>query len=287
MENKNTGLALQPKALEMAKKMDSIIHWAGTEIQQMAGLERTYSLAQAMTMLRETLTPEYMIPIMALQGTKLGFKTDSKEPKGYSEAVVKECLIEATLNGLEVVGNQWNIIKGQMYITKEGLAYKLNNIPGLAYQLIPALPRMNAQSTSAAVEMKIIWSMHDGPKKEITLPIPIKMDQYTTTDAVLGKATRKARAWLFATVTGRELPDGDSTDMGDVKEKPISKSLADIGEDTKFEDMPKQTEVEVETKKAEPGQEVVTPEIAKTTTRTTSIKDTGLFDSAAASGAKK
>lgn len=272
--SQNTGLALQPKALEMAKKLDSIIRWASTEVQQMAGLERTYSLAQAMTMLRETLTHEYMIPILALQGTKLGFKTDSKEKDGYPESIVKECLIEATLNGLEVVGNQWNIIKGQMYITKEGLAYKLNNIPGLAYQLIPSLPRINAQSTSAAVDMKIIWSMHDGPKKEVLLPIPIKMDAYTTTDAVLGKATRKARAWLFATVTGRELPEGEAGDT-DVKERVTSKPLSEIGEETKFEEV-------VEKKEATPpppADQVPVKEEEKPKTHTTSIKGTeGLFE---------
>lgn len=32
------------------------------------------------------------------------------------------------------------------------------------------------------------------------------------TDAVIGKATRKARCWLFNTINGTEITDGDATD---------------------------------------------------------------------------
>jgi hypothetical protein len=270
---KNTSLALKPEVTTVAKKLDQVVQWASNDVQNMVGFERTYSLAQAMSQLSDILTPEYMKPIMELQGKKLGFKTDSKEPGGYPEKIVKDCLIEATLNGLQVVGNQFNIIKGNMYPTKEGLAYLLNKMPDLAYQIIPSLPRINATASSAAIDMKIIWSINGSVKKEITLPIALKTDQYTTPDAIIGKATRKARAWLYATVTGRELPDGDATDVGEVKDKPVSKPLSEIGEETKFEEVVEKKEEKPEVTPVEPAKE------EKPKTHTTSIKGTeGLFE---------
>lgn len=173
------------------------------------GFERAYMIADATTKLQTLLTPEYMKPIMALQGSKLGFQVD----KIYPETVVKNCLIEAVLTGLQPHGNQFNIIAGNMYPTKEGIGYLLSNYKGLKYQIIPELPRINATNTSAAIKMNITWSIFNGTQKEESIEIPIKMDKWTGTDAIIGKATRKARAWLYSTITGNEITDGEVEDL--------------------------------------------------------------------------
>ncbi|MFK5282891.1 hypothetical protein ACI3PL_25325, partial [Lacticaseibacillus paracasei] len=80
---------------------------------------------------------------MALQGNRLGFKTDKDKSGGYPESVVKNCLIEAVLLGIQPTGNQFNIIAGNMYPTKEGCGYLLNNFKGLSYNLVCSLPRIN------------------------------------------------------------------------------------------------------------------------------------------------
>jgi hypothetical protein len=45
------------------------------------------------------------------------------------------------------------------------------------------------------------------------LDIPVKVNNGMGTDAVIGKASRKARHWLFCTLTGSEMPEGDVTDV--------------------------------------------------------------------------
>jgi hypothetical protein len=175
------------------------------------GFEKAYQIANATLELKKLLTPEYMKPIMALQGNRLGFKTDKDDKGGYREEEVKNCLIEAVLTGVQPHSNQFNIIAGNMYVTKEGFGHLLSNIKGLKYKMIPSLPRINAEKSSAAVLMKIKWSMN-GVEKEDELDIPVRMNQYMGTDAVLGKATRKARAWLFNTISGTEVADGDAVD---------------------------------------------------------------------------
>lgn len=177
--------------------------------KNLEGFEKAYLIANATTQLQSLLSPEYMKPIMALQGSSLGFKSD----KVYPETVVKNCLIEAVLKGLQPHGNQFNIIAGNMYPTKEGLGYLLDNHPGLKYRIISELPRINTANTSAAIVMNIKWSLNNGPQQEQKIELPIKMNKFLGTDAVIGKATRKARKWLYETITGDEIPDGDVDDL--------------------------------------------------------------------------
>jgi hypothetical protein len=195
--------------LDLAKKLNNSV-FSVIASDQLIGFEKAYLIANAAGELKKLLSPEYMKPIMELQNNRLGFKTD--KPAGYDEATVKNCLIEAVLTGVQPFGNQFNIIAGNCYITKEGFGYLLAKFPGLTYEIIPALPRINADKTSAAILMKVEWTLN-GQSKTRELDIPTKMNQYMGTDAVIGKATRKARAWLFSTITGTEIGDGDASEM--------------------------------------------------------------------------
>lgn len=190
----------------------------GYECNKLQGFDKAYKLAEATRQLKELLTSEYMKPIMELQGNKLGFKTDKDNDGGYPEKVVKNCLIEAVLTGVQVVGNQFNIIAGNMYLTKEGFGYLLNNYPNLTYEIIPKLPRINTDSTSAAISMQISWSLNAQEKQVREIEFPIKMNKYMGVDAVIGKATRKSRAWLYNSISGQEISDGDAQDLKAEKE---------------------------------------------------------------------
>lgn len=176
------------------------------------GFEKAFMISTAIQALKDALTPEYMKPIMALQGNKLGFKTDKDDKGGYEMNVVKNCLIEAVLMGLQPHGNQFNIIAGNTYATKEGCGYLLSQIPGLKWEIVLGLPRINADKTSAAVSAKIKYTFN-APEEITELDIPIKMNAFMGADAVLGKATRKARKWLYDKITGNELPEGDAQDV--------------------------------------------------------------------------
>ncbi len=204
MENKT-----QNKEIVIQKLNESVLSVIGSEKLQL--FDKAYKVAEAIGQLQILLTPEYMKPIMALQGNRLGFKTDKDKAGGYPEAVVKNCLIEATLMGLQVTGNQFNIIAGNTYPTKEGMGYLLANFPGLVYTLTTALPRTNADKTSAAVGVNIKWTLA-GKSNNESFEIPIKLDAYTSVDAMIGKATRKGRAWLYSKISGTEVTDGEVED---------------------------------------------------------------------------
>jgi hypothetical protein len=197
--------------LELAQKMnDCVASVVGANSAE--GFVMAYRLAEATVALQELLTEEYMLPIMKLQGTRLGFKTDRDAEGGYGMLVVKKCLIEAVLIGVQPVGNQFNIIAGDAYITKEGYGYLLRTMPGLSYKITAELPRINADKTSAAVKMRVKYT-HNGVTATEELDIPAKVyPKSSSPDYVIGKATRKARHWLHTTITGSETPEGDIMD---------------------------------------------------------------------------
>jgi hypothetical protein len=201
--------------------------------KNLLGFEKAFAISTAIQDLSSSLTPEYMKPIMGMQGNRLGFLTDKDKTGGYPEAVVKKCLIEAVLLGVQPYGNQFNIIAGNMYLTKEGCGHLLANYPGLKQTIVCGLPKINEAKTSAAIDVTINWSINNGSTNEKVIPIPLKVDSYTSVDSLVGKATRKARAWLISNLTGVEVSDGEITDAVIVGQTPATRSSLVVDNATK------------------------------------------------------
>jgi hypothetical protein len=204
---------------EVALKLNEAVGSVLTQVN-LQGFERAYVTAQSIETLKTLLTPEYMAPILQLQGNRLGFKTDKDKTGGYPIDAVKNCLIEAVLMGLQPYGNEFNIIAGNTYATKEGLGRLLATWKGLKYSLICGVPKPGADGKSAVIDVTIKWVIN-GETNEETIPISVKMDAYTSVDALIGKATRKGRAWLVSAISGIEVTDGDVTEISyvDVSDK--------------------------------------------------------------------
>lgn len=217
---------MEDKKELIIKQLDeSVLAVIGSSTLQ--GFKKAHVVSDAIVKLKGLLTAEYMAPIMALQGSRLGFRTDKDFNKdrtkgpGYNVEIVRNCLIEAVLIGLQPTGNQFNIIAGNMYITKEGCGEILNKYQSLSWSVVCGLPRLSQDRTSAAVDAEVTWCLPNMPApKTKTIPIAIKIDAYTSVDAIIGKATRKGRAWLIGALTGVEIPEGDATDI-----TPITKQI--------------------------------------------------------------
>jgi hypothetical protein len=178
----------------------------GIDAQTLNNFEKAFQLAEATESLNNLLTAEKMKKFIPLQGKKLGFKTD----KVYSVDIIKSAVIEAVLTGVQVVGNQFNIIAGNCYITKEGFGYLLKNIEDLKYEIIPGTPKTNGGNS--LVTMIIKWERKE-KANERKIDFSIRVNSYMGVDAIIGKATRKARAWLYNYITDNEISDGDISDV--------------------------------------------------------------------------
>ena len=187
---------------------------AGSPFKQML---RT---ANGVMQLQALLTPEMMTPIMSLQGTSLGFRTDKDNNGGYPVEIVRNCLIEAVIRGVSPVGSP--------YITKEGFGHLLANIAGLRYMITPNVPKISNGTAEAGVNVR--WT-YNGKEQEKDLVFAVRVNAGMGADAINGKATRKARAWLYMQVTGMEVGEGDVTDTTATPRQvvsPLEKNVVDI-----------------------------------------------------------
>lgn len=241
-KNKMSNTDLTTQQNEVAKQLDfAVLQVIGQD--NIIGFQKAFQVAEATRVLKEVLNEEYMKPIMLLQGSRLGFKTDKDTSGGYHATIVKQCLIEAVLTGVQPSMNQFNIIAGNMYVTKEGFGYLLSKLQGLSYEIVPLIPKVEGQQ--AIIVMKISWSINGGKTEVRENEFAIKVNNFMGADAIIGKATRKARAWLYNTITGVEVSDGDSSDVelkatntvpiGSVASEAISPQAEKVADNTKIE----------------------------------------------------
>lgn len=191
-----------------------------------SGFQKAFVTSSAIDIIKTQLSDEYMKPIMSLQGSSLGFKTDqdtlkekvgqkwvTKKGDGYPMEIVRECLIEATFLGLEVTGNQFNIIGGNMYPTREGFGALLDKMKGLKKNFTYTSISQPVGQKVANVKVRIDWQFEGETPKKQEIDFPIKSNEYTSYDALIGKAERKAKRWLYNTIKGTDISDGDVADI--------------------------------------------------------------------------
>jgi hypothetical protein len=206
-------------------------------------IENSLKIASALSLMREKLTPELMKPIMDLQGSRLGFKTDLDFVKrqingkwervkgdGYPMETVRECFLEMALIGLLPMDNQWNIIGGNAYPAQNGAIYLLKTRCPEMKEYNVSFPEVNQSDnkTTANVVAKIEWTLINGQNKKEVVNFPVKSDAYTTFDALIGKAQRKAYMWLYNKIKGTNISDGD---VVDVPHQEVKTTVAEANEE--------------------------------------------------------
>ncbi len=221
-ENTATSLVISNQR-ELAKKIDNVISEVMQLPEQTNGFEKAFVHSSAISKISELLTPEYFKPILELQNKKLGFLTDSKE--GYKPETVKDCVIEAVLTGVQVVGNQFNILVGKCYITKEGFTYLLRKIEDLTYDIVQHPPKATEGGSIVTTTLKYKYKGKDFSRD---ISFPIKVNSGMGSDGILGKAERKVKKWLYNEITGKEVGDGDTIDIDheDLSKKNTNKTQA-------------------------------------------------------------
>lgn len=213
------------KSVSISKIIDAEISTVLTS--NVLGFQKAFVMSSAIDVIKNLLTDEYMKPIMALQGSSLGFKTDqdtvkeknssgkwvTKKGEGYPIEIVRECLIEATFLGLEVTGNQFNIIGGNMYPTREGFGALLDKMKNLKKNFTYTNILQPAGQKVANVTVQIVWQFEGESANKQSIDFPIKSNEFTSYDALIGKAERKAKRWLFNTIKGTDISDGDVNEI--------------------------------------------------------------------------
>lgn len=194
---------------------------------------RTIAYGLAVAKMREALTEAVMRSLVKLKNSKLGFRTDEGNGNVYSMEVVRDCVIDAATLGLQCVGNQFNIIGGNMYVTKEGFTFLLRELVrtgrlrDMKFNFSPAeITESSTQGTrrdgslyqkierEGRIKVAVSW-VFDGKAGQEELEFCVRVNAGMSQDAIIGKAERKAKAWLYNYLTDQAISDGEAEELGD------------------------------------------------------------------------
>lgn len=182
------------------------------KLQLLSPIRRTLELAAGMQMIRRHLDGQLLKDIKALANTKLGFLTDKKEGRGYDDDTIRDVVIEAMLRGASIIGNEFNIIAGSCYLTRQYFERQLREWPGLTeLRVTEGVPTTSMSAGGALVPMRATWKLNGQLDQLICdhtsdgdYRIPVRVNAGMGADAILGKAKRKLFAKIFARITGSQ-----------------------------------------------------------------------------------
>jgi hypothetical protein len=229
-------IAVISKDDERIKALDKVIEdYAVTLADKSAGqMLRAAVVGRTIVKLRDSIG-EIMPTLKALQNTSIGFLTDRKD--GYDDDTLKTVAIESLIHGVQLTGNEFNIIRGRFYITQAGFAAKLRKTEGLSdLDVKPGTPVM--KEGSASVRIAADWKYndvrdrltdHEGkPGRVFTVQISGPIGP----DAVIGKALRKAYKAIYEKIHGSDhtIPDAEVIDVPIIESevKPSTGSASDL-----------------------------------------------------------
>lgn len=227
MSNETTTTAvLAPTDERIAKLEDAAKRAAVIETKYGADtIGAALCKANALATLRRLITPEIMQQaILPLMGTRVGFLTDrdnERDSDRYPDGVVKDAVIEAFMAGVPLIGNRFNILGKRFYLTREGVAFKLDRFPGLTYEITPAIPtderppeyvrmpdgKSVLKKGEATVSVSVTWKVAGVDKEEQCrfLSFRVSVNRGMSTEAVQGKAWCRAAKWLWTKVSGYDV----------------------------------------------------------------------------------
>jgi hypothetical protein len=187
-----------------------------SRLATMSTLQRTLTLAQGMQELRELIDGPVLDRFKSLTDSPLGFLTDHAGKAPYSDIIIRDCVIEAMLRGAQPIGNEFNIIAGRCYLTKQFYERAVRDWEGLSeLRLVEGVPYL--QTNGALVAMTANWKLHGRTDsiecvktENADARIAVRVNAGMGTDAILGKAKRKLLARVYARISGSTWAESDA-----------------------------------------------------------------------------
>lgn len=243
MNDKNELAKRREMMAEKAMEIDRIAAEANVALYAAKSFVQEIQIAQAMVDLRRLLTDDMMAPIMALQNTNIGFRTDrdpsvtprdkdGKEMQPYPLSVVRDCTIEAMMRGFRMIGNESNIIAGKWYGAKNGFFRKIKEFPNLSnFSDSYDPPQLSPDGKTATVKARASWVLN-GEKKTIGVEpndpfvVVVRVNSFMGPDAIKGKAERKLWKAVHDRLLGTVTPDAEPEDVLDVVARRVDEPKA-------------------------------------------------------------
>lgn len=220
METKNQNKTTALVALNEARETFAVTMREAQNLDIVSNVAGAFDAAILVNKMEAVMTDDVMNAVfMPLQGKKIGFKTD----KIYPVDVVRTCIIDAAAYGLLSTGNQFNIIAGSMYPTKEGFTALLAKLKTTDLRLVysfsfdPEAPTKSSDASYMVIPCRIAYkTAREDLNGIFKYPAFVKSNGATsTTDQLRGKAERKCKKAFYEFITGLDLGEGDADEVQD------------------------------------------------------------------------
>jgi hypothetical protein len=203
---------------------------------------KMYVQSEAIESIERQLKP-LLGNVMKLMNSPLGFKTDrppgGKDRNGnpvqpYSQDTVCRCVIQALLKGAHVVGNQFNIIAGTCYLTKEFFRPAILKFPGVSNLVLMHGSHQKHGDRTMICEAIATWNFHGKPQelkftKTESLDARIIVNAYSTSspDEIRGKVEAKIYSRVYSVLTGMNWEEDSEPKSGVIEGTVLSVSISE------------------------------------------------------------
>lgn len=187
--------------------------------------EKSLAYGYYLNEIKKQITGKPLEIIKSLMNTGIGFKTDHnpndpncKYKDIYSDDIIKNCVVQAVMLGLRIHGNEFNILGGNFYATKEGLDRIVHSNPSLEEKVKDKVKNFRQDDKTGiwGITFEYSYKLKGESKvtEEVTVLVKGKQGNYDIPfDAVMGKAKRKLYKTVYNDMTqGFKLEDADDID---------------------------------------------------------------------------
>jgi len=189
---------------------DNIAKATALALSQIPAVQAAARRAETIRRLWDAITDDVLEYLAPLNNTPLGFKCD----KEYDDNTLRFCIVQALLLGARLTDNEFNIIQGRAYLTREFFVRVLSENADLTNLRVSyGVPKITPDG--ALVSVSATWVLNK-VADSLDADIPIGTRGKETVDNILGKASRKFLARVYARVTGSKfaVPEGEIEDSG-------------------------------------------------------------------------
>jgi hypothetical protein len=185
-------------------------------------------MAKAVGFLKSAITPGMLAEFRSLADTPMGFRTDRPagstrkikkngewvqvDNKPYDDDTLKECIIIALMSGAKLTGNQFSILAGNCYLTKNFFKPAIQSYPGLSGLQVEMGVPVRGPNNVAACEAVASWWLGGehhtlrcakaGAEGSIDTRIVVNAYDSSSTDEILGRVESKLYRRIFERLRG-------------------------------------------------------------------------------------
>ena len=204
-----------------------LVEYCRTTFDFQHDVNSAFNRAKCLKAIQDAITQPMLEDLRLLMNDPNGFKTDrpsAKHPEVYDDHSLRTCIASALLDGAALSGNEFNILDGSPYLTKEFFKRHIDNHAGATdFNGEVGVPKINATSRLALCTASATWKQ-DGEVRTLVFKdesgMGVGLDRrlvinFETRDSVTkiqGKARRQLFLRVWESISGEKYLDTNTVD---------------------------------------------------------------------------